>query len=203
MEKLAKSRAEELDAKAIADYKVLESTWVSFGQTCLEIYNSTAYKQLGYISFDAWVVARGFSKTVAYESKGIVDKLKGKGLKDDVIAKLPKGNAKLLTKLSESQLREPGMIEAAQTLPEPQIEAAVMSRLTGAQIEIMVRRVIKLPETLADRWDYAIQVAKFMETTDSTEVAIERIITDFLAEHMYAYEAITGKLFAPECCDDN
>jgi hypothetical protein len=192
VDELVNARAQELDTQAVSQYKVLESTWVSFGQTCLEIERTMAYRSLGYENFHAWVVGRGFSTTVAYESKKIVDQLKGKGLDDEVIAKLPKGNAKLLTKLSESQLREPGMLEAAQTLPEPQIEAAVRSRLTGAQIEIMVRRVVRMPETMAEIWDQAIKIAKFDLGTDSTETAIEAIISEYLENHKYAYEAIIG-----------
>lgn len=177
------ARARELDGKIQDLYAKVGRAWVHLGLMCAEFHREAYHQVVGFERFDDWAVARfGKSRSTVYACMGIVEKLRS-SLPVPEIAKMTAQNAELLAKLPEHRRSDPVLVEKAQTETEAQFKASVGKVVALGSEEPIVRIIWNVVASLADVIRRAIEIAKELEETDSTGIAVERIFSDWLTEH--------------------
>jgi hypothetical protein len=178
------ARARELDGKIQDLYAKVGRAWVHLGLMCAEFHREAYHQVVGFERFDDWAVARfGKSRSTVYARMGTVEKLR-LSLPVPEIAKMTAQNAELLAKLPERRRSDPVFVEKAQTLTETEFKTFVGQTVALGSEEPTVRvGPWTVEASLADVIRRAIEIAKDLEDTDSTAVALERIFSDWLLEH--------------------
>lgn len=152
--------------------------FVEIGLICNEVSDRALFKELGYKSFDLWIItAAPVCRSGAYAAMRALKDLEGIPLSD--LIEMPRANIETLRKLSSNVGRTPEVIEAAKTSGERQFKEYLQQEQPQQHVEQTYRIAFCASQGLAKLVEDVLGHLMKTEACTSREEALEAIVTDY------------------------
>jgi hypothetical protein len=202
-------RADFYDHKVIEIEERERRTYVEFGLVLIEMEQGELYKYLldplcracgkttqgratckvckavreYFHSFDRWLIARApVSRTTGYAAKHAVERGLEAGLTISQMNGMHRANLDAVTKLPSAVLRDPAVVEMAQSKSYDDLLVALEHHYPQTHIESRRQLVLKPTKSARSIIDDAIRAAEALHELEGREAAIEYICAAWLHE---------------------
>lgn len=177
--------AKQAEERLRSAYLDAGRSWVALAKTAKEFRDQRYYVQLTdndgnhFVRFTDYLKDRGYGPSTVKNLITLYEKHLALG---DGIAKLTQENAKILLLLPESKRYEPEVLEMAETKTGSDFWKYCKESKNGAWIPEEHKRPwsITIADSLRERAEAAIELAKSLQETESDEIGLEMIIAHFL-----------------------
>ena len=142
-----KAEAEKLTKQAKELNQVIGRSWLARGKIYRRMIEAKLWPEAGYESLDEWLEAVGdVKKSQAYDLSNLYSELEATAPPESV-AKMTANNARIYTKLPQSQRRDAANLAAAEEMTEPKFRQFVQTRYPDLKIEASDYKGFKLQES--------------------------------------------------------
>ncbi len=194
-EQLRKELADVHDLRMKELEKQNVSNWVEMAEIAVMVRDNNEAPLLGYESWADWLqFAAPQSASAVHESIRILEQI-GDDVPREDVRQMPKGNAKVVTFLPQSDRQDPEWIKKAQTLKPKKLVAEVQRKRPGLHIEDLVPRKLGFSYTQSLVIDGAVSLYQVLEGKPqaTAEEALEGACAAYILQNLEEYEKISGK----------
>ena len=142
-----KEEAAKLTKQAKELNQVIGRSWLARGKIYRRMIEAKLWPEAGYETLDEWLEAVGdVKKSQAYDLSKLYSEIEATA-PPECVAKMTANNARIYTKLPESQRRDAANLAAAEEMTEPKFRQYVQARYPDLKIEASDYKGFKLHES--------------------------------------------------------
>lgn len=173
-------QATDLDGEVRQLVREVDQAWLRIGRLCDQCNSQGLYRELGFRSFDDWILAAaGQSRSRAYVAMRVARNLVP--IRDVDLAQITTQNADILSRVPMS--RQAALIKAAQTQTERDFRQTDEASVPGLHLEAKVHVEFWVPRSLLDVIERCIKKAMVLNEPDSRTAAVEAIFSEYDVGH--------------------
>jgi hypothetical protein len=189
-----KEEAKSLTAEAMHLYLQNEQNKLHLGRICKEIHavkdGKPMYKHAGFDTFELWLKeVSELGRTQAYLLMDLHTKVSEK-LPPEVIHTLPLNNALDLMEMSDSNIQNPAMIEAAQTMTNSNFKKHIDKVQPGLHLSTMVYKGFKIESADLPRVAAVLEFAKQLFGVKAEGACLMEIMDEWAASKGFAVSPV-------------
>jgi hypothetical protein len=175
-----KQEAEKLTREVKELNQVIGRSWLARGKIYRRMIEAKLWPEVGYETLDEWLEAVGdVKKSQAYDLSNLYSELEATAPPDSV-AKMTANNARIYTKLPDSQRRDAANLAAAEEMTEPKFRQYVQTRYPDLKIESSDYITFKVQATARIVIEQALKLAEEQFEAPTRGAALEYLCIDWL-----------------------